>query len=146
MKLNGQQKAEENVAAFHAWVATQSDEDFRQIIHRSQLNRGEIAKGVGCGKSALRQNPALKDALEQLETKLRDQEVLPPLTDKAESNKGKPQEYDPGKSRSILESKRLSALEAENIELKVRVAELEGKLERYGELSETLSEMGLMPR
>lgn len=143
---NGQRRAEENVAAFHAWVATQSDDDFRQITHLGQLKRGEIAKGVGCGKSALRQNPALKDALEKLEAKLRVREVLPPLTDKAESNKGKPQEYDPGKSRSILESKRLSTLEAENIELKAKVAELEGKLERYGELSETLSEMGFMPR
>tara|TARA_A200000159_G_scaffold164209_2_gene192998 strand:- start:2307 stop:2432 length:126 start_codon:yes stop_codon:yes gene_type:complete len=41
MKLNGQQTAEENVAAFYAWVATQFDEDFRQITHRGQLNRGE---------------------------------------------------------------------------------------------------------
>ncbi len=142
----GQQKAEENVAAFHAWVATQSDDDFKQIIHRGKLNRGEIAKGIGCGKSALRQNPVLKDALEELEIKLREKDVLPPLTAEAVSTKGKPQEYDAGMNRRVLESKRLSTLETENIELKAKVAELEGKLERYGELSETLSEMGFMPR
>lgn len=143
---SGQQKAEENVAAFHAWVATQSDDDFRQMIHRGQLNRGDIAKGVGCGKSALRQNPVLKRALEQLETKLRKQGVLPPLTESAKQNVDKPKEYDNTANRKLLESKRLSALEAENIELKAKVAELEERLERFGELSETLSEMGFMPR
>jgi hypothetical protein len=40
----------------------------------------------------------------------------------------------------------VSSLEAENIELKAKVKELEKRLERFGELSETLSEMGLMPR
>tara|TARA_R110001583_G_scaffold52178_1_gene162328 strand:- start:12846 stop:12968 length:123 start_codon:yes stop_codon:yes gene_type:complete len=40
----------------------------------------------------------------------------------------------------------LSSLEAENIELKAKVKELESKLERFGELSETLSEIGYMPR
>ena len=37
-------------------------------------------------------------------------------------------------------------LERENIELKAKVKELENKLERFGELNETLSEMGFMLR
>lgn len=52
---NGRQRAEQNIAAFDAWVATQSDEDFAQIIFQGKLNRMEVAKGVGCGKSALNQ-------------------------------------------------------------------------------------------
>jgi hypothetical protein len=36
-----------------------SDDDFRQIVFRGQLNRGEIAKGLDCAKSALRQNPRM---------------------------------------------------------------------------------------
>jgi hypothetical protein len=38
------------------WVATQTDDDFVQITFRGQLNRGDIANTIGCGKSALRQN------------------------------------------------------------------------------------------
>lgn len=41
---------------------------------------------------------------------------------------------------------RIAALERENLELKVKVKELAIKLERFGELSETLAEMGFMPR
>ena len=41
---------------------------------------------------------------------------------------------------------RVATVEAENIELKAKVCELEKKLERFGELSETLAEMGFMPR
>ncbi len=143
---SGQQKAQQNLEAFEVWKATQTDDDFKQIVFRSQLNRIEVAKGIGCGKSALNQNPALKKALQALEDELRGKGVLPPLTDAAKKNVGKPQAYDNTANRKMLDSKRVSSLEAENIELKAKVKELEKRLERFGELSETLSEMGLMPR
>jgi len=142
----GQQKAQQNLDAFRAWVATQSDDDFKQIVFRGQLNRIEVAKAVGCGKSALNQNPILRNELKQLEDNLRDRGVLPPLTDTAKKETDKPKRYDNTASRKTLDSKRLSSLEAENIELKAQVKELEGKLERFGELSDTLSEMGFMSR
>lgn len=143
---SGQQKAQQNLEAFEVWKATQTDNDFKQIVFRGQLNRMEVAKGIGCGKSALNQNPALKKALKALEDELRVNGVLPPLTDAAKKNEGKPQAYDNTANRKLLDSKRVSSLEAENIELKAKVKELEKRLERFGELSETLSEMGLMPR
>jgi hypothetical protein len=143
---SGQQKAQQNLEAFEVWKATQTDDDFKQIVFRGQLNRIEVAKGIGCGKSALNQNPALKKALKTLEDELRGKGVLPPLTDAAKKNEGKPQAYDNTANRKLLDSKRVSSLEAENIELKAKVRELEKRLERFGELSETLSEMGLMPR
>ncbi|MCC4854349.1 VPA1267 family protein [Vibrio lentus] len=143
---SGQQKAQQNLEAFEVWKATQTDDDFKQIMFRGQLNRNEVAKGIGCGKSALNQNPALKEALKALEDKLRGKGVLPPLSDAANKNEGKPQAYDNTANRKLLDSKRVSSLEAENIELKAKVRELEKRLERFGELSETLSEMGLMPR
>lgn len=143
---SGQQKAQQNLEAFEVWKATQTDDDFKQIVFRGQLNRIEVAKGTGCGKSALTQNPALKKALKALEDELRSKGVLPPLTDAAKKNEGKPQAYDNTANRKLLDSKRVSSLEAENIELKAKVKELEKRLERFGELSETLSEMGLMPR
>ena len=143
---SGQQKAQQNLEAFEVWKATQTDNDFKQIVFRGQLNRIEVAKGIGCGKSALNQNPALKKALNALEGELRERGVLPPLTEAAKKNEGKPQAYDNTANRKLLDSKRVSSLEAENIELKAKVKELEKRLERFGELSETLSEMGLMPR
>ncbi|WP_182039245.1 VPA1267 family protein [Vibrio alginolyticus] len=143
---SGQQKAQQNFEAFEVWKATQTDNDFKQIVFRGQLNRIEVAKGIGCGKSALNQNPALKKALKALEDDLRGKGVLPPLTDAAKKNEDKPQAYDNTANRKLNDSKRVSSLEAENIELKAKVKELEKRLERFGELSETLSEMGLMPR
>lgn len=143
---SGQQKAQQNLEAFEVWKATQTDDEFKQIVFRGQLNKIEVAKGIGCGKSALNQNPALKKALKALEDELRSKGVLPPLTDAAKKNEGKPQAYDNRANRKLLDSKRVSSLEAENIELKAKVRELEKRLERFGELSETLSEMGLMPR
>lgn len=143
---SGQQKAQQNLEAFEVWKATQTDDDFKQIVFRGQLNRIEVAKGIGCGKSALNQNPALKKALKVLEDELRSKGVLPPLTDAAKNNADKPKVYDNTANRKMLDSKRVSSLEAENIELKAKVKELEKRLERFGELSETLSEMGLMPR
>ena len=62
------------------------------------------------------------------------------------SNADKPKQYDNTANRKLLDSKRVSTLEAENIELKAKIKELENKLERFGELNETLSEMGFMPR
>jgi uncharacterized protein YlxW (UPF0749 family) len=67
-------------------------------------------------------------------------------TESAKSNADKPKQYDNTANRKLLDAKRVSTLEAENIELKAKVKELEGKLERFGELNETLSEMGFMPR
>ena len=143
---NGQQKAQQNAAAFQTWAATQSDDDFRQIIFQGQLNRGEIAKAVGCGRSALGQNPELRNHLKLLEDSLREKGVLPPLTAQAKASTDSPKVYDPTAHRRQLDSKRVSTLEQENIELKAKVNELQRRLERYGELSETLAEMGFMPR
>jgi hypothetical protein len=143
---NGKQQAQQNLDAFLTWVATQEDDDFRQIMFRGQLNRGEIAKAVGFGKSALTQNPELRTKLKQLEDSLRNKGVLPPLTDIAQKEVGKPKKYDNTANRKAMDSRRLSSLEAENIELKAEVKELKSMLERYTELSESLSEMGFMPR
>ena len=136
---SGQQKAQQNLEAFEVWKATQTDDDFKQIVFRGQLNRIEVAKGIGCGKSALNQNPALKKALNALEGELRERGVLPPLTEAAKKNEGKPQAYDNTANQKLLDSKRVSSLEAENIELKAKVNELEKRLERLGEVIYLLS-------
>ncbi|MDN3609421.1 VPA1267 family protein [Vibrio ostreicida] len=128
---SGQQKEQQNLEAFEVWKATQTDDEFKQIVFRGQLNRIEMAKGIGCGKSALIQNPSLKKALKALEDELRGKVVLPPLTDAAKKNEGKPKAYDNTANRKLLDSKRVSSLEAANIELKAKVKELEKRLERF---------------
>lgn len=143
---SGQQKAQQNLDAFRAWVATQNEDDFKQIVLRGQLNRIEVAKSIGCGRSALNQNPELRKCLQQLEDGLRSKGVLPPLNETAKNDADKPRQYDNTANRKTLDSKRLSSMEAENIELKAKVKELESRLKRFAELSETLSEMGFMPR
>ncbi len=119
---SGQQKAQQNLEAFEVWKATQMDDDFKQIVFRGQLNRIEVAKAIGCGKSALNQNPALKKALRALEDELRGKGILPPLTNAAKKNEDNPKAYDNTANRKLLDSKRVSSLEAENIELKAKVS------------------------
>lgn len=128
---NGQQKAKQNLNSFQTWVATQTDEDFKQIIFRGQLNRGEIAKAVGCGKSALNQNPELKNALVELEDILRKRQILPPLTLAAQKSVSTPKQYDQTASRKLNDSLRLSQLEQENIELKAQLSELKQQHENF---------------
>ena len=71
---------------------------------------------------------------------------MPQLTGKTVKDADKSKEYDNTVNRRTMDSRRVSSLEQENIELKAKVNELESKLERFGELSETLAEMGMMPR
>ena len=143
---NGQQKGSENVIAFKVWRSTQTEDDFRQITRGGQLNRTEIAKAIGCGRSAFTQNESLGRELNELEIRLRSQGILPPLVNGSASDLGQPKLYDNTRTGKLRDSMRVATVEAENIELKAKVCELEKKLERFGELSETLAEMGFMPR
>ncbi|WP_299664346.1 VPA1267 family protein [uncultured Psychromonas sp.] len=133
---SGQQKATENLSSFIIWQATMTDDGFRQIVFRGGLNRGEIAKACGFGKSALNQNPQIKSALKKLEDDLRTRNVLPQLTEKAKSEKIEPKKYDKTASQRMRDAKRVAELEQ-------KVLELETRLKRFGELSEVLMEMGI---
>ncbi|WP_435235515.1 VPA1267 family protein [Psychromonas sp. PT13] len=133
---NGQQKATENLSSFIIWQATMTDDGFRQIVFRGGLNRGEIAKVCGFGKSALNQNPQIKSALQALEDDLRARNVLPQLSEKAKITKAEPKQYDKTASQRIREAKRVAELEQ-------KVLELEARLKRFEELSEVLLEMGI---
>ena len=76
---SGQQLAEENVQKFSTWVASKTDADFRNMAVRGVLSRTEIAAECGFAKSALAQNPRIRDALKGLEASLRERGVLPPF-------------------------------------------------------------------
>jgi len=153
---------EESLRYFETWAATMSEHDFKQIIYRRKLNRADIATLAGIGRSALDQNPEVKKSLEKLEDRLRHKGVLPKKVNTTRKNQPDklPVEYDQTATGRMLDGKRASWLEAENLQLKVVIKDLEQKLEsanaetekvkskssRFNELSETLVEFGMVPR
>lgn len=136
----------ENLTAFLEWSSTQVDDDFRQMIRGGQLNRREIGKGAGITTQCLTKNPRVKAALEVLEKSLRERGVLPSPAPE-ESAQDKPlRPYDPKANTSLKADQRVSALEKEVVALKAEVAQLKASLSRYGELSEVIGELGLIPQ
>ncbi len=133
---NGQQKAQQNVDAFIVWSSSQTDDDFKQITHRGQLSRSEIAKAAGFSKSSLVQNPRLRDLLANLESDLRERGILPELSLQGEELETQPKTYDKTASKQLSDAKRIAELEQEVLSLKM-------KQERLRELSEVLVELGL---
>ena len=144
---SGAQIGAENVAAFHTWRASQSNDDFLQNIRGGQLSRTYITKGIGCSRSALLQNPQLRAAISDLESELRKERVLPPLSGSAAKEKaGTAKAYDSTKISHLKAEQRASALEKEVVALRAENEQLKDSLARFGELSEIVSELGLMPR
>jgi hypothetical protein len=143
---SGQQLSEQNVNTFAAWMASKSDDDFRQMVSRGVLSRTEIATECGFAKSALGQNPRIKASLRELEDALRARGVLPPTIEKPVEDAAKPQVREPGRLRGALDAERLRRLETDNASLKAEVAELKRSLEKHTILSEALALTGRLPR
>lgn len=144
--VSGRQQAEVNVQAFEQWVASMQLADFQCMVFRGKLHRGEVAKAVGCAKSALQQNPRLKEGLEKLEEWLREQGILPssevdepPEQRTPAKAVSSPQQTDFTVATLHRMEQRILTLEAENRELKQQ-------LSRFTELSTVLSELGRLPR
>ena len=144
---SGQQLAEENVQKFAAWAGSKTDDDFRSMVVRGVLSRTEIAAECGFAKSALAQNPRIRDALKGLEAALRKRGVLPPVAQPAEPEADTPaqvQRVEP--ARVARDAERLSRLEQENASLRAENSELKRLLARYSVLQEVLAETGRLPR
>ena len=131
---------------FLSWSATQDDASFRQIAYNGQLKRKDIATGADISNSALTQNPLIVPALAALEDSLRERGVLPRKTEEHIEKEKQPKEFDQSATGNVLTKRRSSKLEQENIELQAKVRELELKLEKYSELGDVISELGMMPR
>lgn len=143
---SGQQLAEQNIAAFRAWSSSKSDEDFREYVHRGKLKRAEIATECGFGKSVLVQNPAIRRALEELESALRLRNVLPPVHNGVEASKERIPLRDTGAKQRRQDGQRLNSLEQENAALRAELTKAKKILERYKLLTEFMDETGRMPR
>lgn len=143
---NGQHIAKQNFAAFLAWSVSKTDDDFRKYVHKCKLKRSEIAAECCFARSVLIQNPAIKNALETLEQRLRTVGVLP--TSEPVLNP-RPQAHTAQKrepSERQHDSKRLSRLEQENAALRAELNEAKRMLERFELMSEFMAETGRMPR
>lgn len=139
--MNGQERAEQNFQVFQTWATSKTDADFREMVTQGRLNRGEICRECAFGRSALVQNPRIKDALHELEAQLRARGVLPaqapvatvPLRAK-------------GQLQAATEAERLRKVEAENVGLRAELSELRRRLKRFEAMESLLAETGRLAR
>jgi hypothetical protein len=130
--INGQQKGQENLKIFLAWVTQKNDSDFKEYIFRGKLNKSDIASECGFAKSALRQNPAIATVLPELADST-DKRVAIPLVDKAGLSSRK-------------DKQRLNVLEQQNAMLTAKLQQAEEKLKKFEVMDEYLSDLGRFPR
>lgn len=144
---SGQQLAEQNFQTFSSWIASKTDDEFRQMVVRGGLSRREIAAQCGFAVSALNQNPRIKSALLAKEASLRDSGVLPPKASEVDEEAAQPLvPRESGTTGRSLDAERLRRLELENASLKVENQELKRQLEKFVVLREVLSSTGRLPR
>lgn len=148
-KLSGQQLAANNLQKFLAWVNERgSANDWIDYIRNGKLNRSEIANECGFALSVVRQNPAVKKALEALEVRLLTSGVLQPkriapgASDEAGMNSTS-QAID----KRIVAAKtkaeqRVKQLEEQNASLKAEIRNLRDQLKQYRHLDEHLCATG----
>lgn len=144
---SGQQLAESNFQRFITWMAAKTDADYRSIASRGVLSRTEIAAECGFSKSALAQNPRIRQALLDLENSLRERRVLPALAEASATGEAPElkQRQVSGQAAS-RDAERLKRMEQDNASLRAEVAELKRLLSRYEDLQEALAETGRVPR
>ena len=125
---NGQQIANENLVKFEKWIAQRKAHgDKLEYIRNGKLNRSEVAKELGFGRSVFAQNPAVKE----LATKLDDEwgklkpaipKSVRELTEARELANNKVKRTESANSKHL---EKIAMLEAENRQLKVQLAEIE---------------------
>lgn len=141
---NGNQIAEQNYQQFKAWAAEKTDADFKALERRGVLSRSEIHKECGFARSALAQNPRIKNALSDLEKGLRKRGILPPevLADASDALSMR----EVGTKKLAQDSERLRRLQQENAALKQENSELKHQLSKFMVLQQALAMTGRIPR
>ena len=140
--MNGQERGAEHLESFQRWAAELTDADAKAMVRGGQLNRAEICKAVGCARSVLRQNPRIKQALDELEEGLRSRGVLPT----AHVQDGELPLRATGQLQRATDRERLKQLEVENASLRAALGEMRKKLQRWEALDTHLAATGRLPR
>ncbi|MBI5921984.1 MAG: hypothetical protein HY847_10120 [Betaproteobacteria bacterium] len=147
LNQSGQQLAAANIKKFGDWVAERDAAgDWQDYIRAGKLNRSEIANECGFALSVVRQNPAVKAALEALEASLHERGILGG-TEAPGAAKDDPTAL--ALERRVMAAKakaeqRVKALEEQNAALRAEIADLREQLARYRHLEEHLYRTGRM--
>lgn len=112
---------------FREWVQSMSDDDFRQIVYlpKGILNRQQIKKLAGLSDQAIKKNENVKAELNDLENRLRERNILPPLNEAGKESLSAPKLHDSSSQRNASDYRRLGKLEAENQDLRVQLEKLQ---------------------
>lgn len=139
--------ADKNLQIFLAWAASQNDEQYRELSSRGVLSRTKIAAQCDFAKSALNQNPRIKEELQKIEDGLRERGVLARPLSKTESSITAPlasEEVPP--TAGLEEKKRAHRLEVENANLRAELAEMKRMLRQFTVMQDVLNQTGRLPR
>jgi hypothetical protein len=149
---NGRQLAVKNAERFHEWVAERDKAaDWVDYVVRGKISRTEIALECGFAKSALVQNPAIRQALAELEQRLQSTSVISIDTNKQRN--GSCSEGDANAEEAVnrliatvgkTEANRINYFEQVNAALREEVAHLKEKLRRYEYIERHLVDTGRM--
>jgi hypothetical protein len=151
-KQSGQQLGKDNLLKFQSWIAERENaNDWHDYLRGDKLNRSEIATECGFSLSVMRQNPAVKNALEALEARLADLGITQPL----QSTLGAANEA-AAASHEVIDKRimaakgraeaRVKELEEQNAALKAEVSSLRERLRRFEHLDDHLGRTGrLLP-
>lgn len=148
---SGPQLAKENLRKFQSWITErESANDWHDYLRGDKLNRSEIAAECCFALSVLRQNPAVKNALEALEERLTTLGITQSLKAARDaSNEAAAAEIVIDKRIMAAKGRaeaRVKALEEQNASLKAEVASLRDRLRRFEHLDDHLGRTGrLLP-
>lgn len=152
VKQSGQQIAKANLLKFQSWIAErEAANDWNEYLRGDKLNRSEIAAECGFALSVLRQNPAVKGALQDLEARLDVFGVAQSLGTAPRSFHTETNAEDKVIERRVMAAKgqaeaRVKMLEEQNAALKAEVAGLRERLRRFEHLDDHLCRTGrLLP-
>lgn len=141
---SGKEIAKDNVNKFEAWIAERREaKDWQDYCNRSatKLSRKDIAAECDFAVSVLRQNPAVKGLLMDLEAEL----VLSGVM-KSDERTAEEKHIE---QRMLLSSskdkERIKNLEEVVATQRAEIEELKRKLQRYGAMAEHLSRTGRLP-
>jgi hypothetical protein len=149
---SGQQIAQTNILKFRAWIADRrAAKDWHDYIRGGKLNRSEIAAECDFALSVLRQNPTVKDSLQDLEAELENLGILPIQKGAAKASCEAAMASEAVVEKKILavNSKaeaRNKELEEKNAALCSEVSDLRNRLRAYEYLDKHLVSTGKLIR
>ena len=147
--LSGQQIAANNLQKFQTWIAERdAANDWTDYVRQGKLNRSELAVECGFALSVVRQNPAVKSALEAVEARLLASGILlPAKAAPSASIEAGADATSQSIDKRIMAAKgkaeaRVKALEEQNAALKAEVRDLREQLKTFRHLDEHLCSTG----